>query len=139
MNNLSWFIYFVQVCDNIGALLIVAGVVTLITPVLNLAFTGIRADRAYYNTTSMGGADDEARREVWRGYRGSWKPYVAASVALFMLSALLPSRQTLLLIAGSEIGERVATSDAVKGVVDPGVDLLKSWIKKETDKIKKDS
>jgi len=30
----------------------------------------------------------------------------------------------------------VATSESVKGVVDPGVDLLKSWIKNETDKIK---
>lgn len=47
-------------------------------------------------------------------------------------SSLLPSRQTVLLIAASEIGERIVTSERAQSVIDPSVDLLKTWMQRET-------
>lgn len=51
--------------------------------------------------------------------------------------ALLVERTPhMILIAGSEMGQRVVQSEQVKGIVDPGLDLVKSWIAEETAKLK---
>jgi len=60
------------------------------------------------------------------------------------LASIIPNRETVLLIAASEIGDRVMNSekmakvgDRVGSVVDPGIDLLKTWIEQQTQTIKK--
>jgi len=60
------------------------------------------------------------------------------------LSSIIPNRETVLLIAASEIGDRVMNSekmakvgDRIGSVVDPGIDLLKIWIEQQTQTIKK--
>ena len=57
--------------------------------------------------------------------------FVTGTVHIFV-----PSRETTLLIAASEIGERTLSSQragkVLDGVVDPGIDLLNAWIAKQT-------
>jgi hypothetical protein len=57
--------------------------------------------------------------------------FVTGTVHIFV-----PSRETTLLIAASEIGERTLNSQragkVLDGVVDPGIDLLNAWIAKQT-------
>ena len=55
----------------------------------------------------------------------------------------MPSRQTILLIAASELGERVLASDKmarveerVNGVLDPSLDLLTTWMMKQTQELR---
>ena len=38
----------------------------------------------------------------------------------------------MILVAASEIGEKVITSEKVTTVIDPSVVLLKTWIEKQT-------
>lgn len=47
-------------------------------------------------------------------------------------AALVPSRQTVLLIAASEMGEQVLNHPRVNQVVDPGLELLTTWMQAET-------
>ena len=41
----------------------------------------------------------------------------------------------MLLIAASEVGEKIVTSEKITSVVDPSVTLLKTWIEKQTQDI----
>jgi hypothetical protein len=42
----------------------------------------------------------------------------------------------MLLIAASQVGERVLSSESVQSVVDPSVDLLRTWITQETNRLR---
>jgi hypothetical protein len=68
-----------------------------------------------------------------------WPYWIKRCVATFFVCLFLhgavPTKQTVLLITGSEIGQKLVESDTVKGVVNPGLNLLKTWIKKETDSL----
>lgn len=41
------------------------------------------------------------------------------------------------MITASEVGDRVINSEKTKEVLDPSIDLLKTWIKKEKDDLLK--
>lgn len=124
MNNLSWFIYLTQLADGVRGTafgILLAGsfglLVWFIVAFGMKAFEGMDAP--------MNALKSNAR----------WMAAVYVCAALIMIA--IPSRQTLVLIAGSEVGERVVNSDAVQGVVNPGMDLVKLWIKKETEALTK--
>lgn len=114
MNNLSWFIYLTQVVDAIGVLCAVTIVLGGIASIITLVIGHVEESE---RTTSLG------------------KRILAGVCVAAVVGTVVPSRQTMLLIAGSEMGERIVKSDAVKDIVNPGADLLKAWIKDETDKI----
>jgi hypothetical protein len=123
MNSLSWMIYAIGVVDSLReiaqGLLVATGFVVL--------FGGIFAPLAL----DMLDVDNP-----WRIIRSAIR-WIASTIAICaLIVVVVPSRQTLLLIAGSEIGQRVATSDAVQDIVGPGADLLKTWIAEETAKLK---
>lgn len=131
MNNLSWFIYLTQLVDNIGG--------ASIALVIVLAFAGIPLAIFWCIFASEAGIDstkhDSEEKQVALLFRRLTKSWIVAIFFFLTVSVVIPSRQTMLLIAGSEIGERIVKSDAVKDIVNPGADLLKAWIKDETDKI----
>lgn len=121
MNSLSWFLYFIQIADVIRSLAEGVMVITFIAIIIWLLISGVAA------------AEDEF--DIWNGLKGFLRGY---AILIFLLAGMVtifvPSRQTLLLIAGSEIGERVVKSEDVRSVINPGLDLLKAWIKAETEK-----
>jgi hypothetical protein len=128
MNNLSWFIYLTQIVDNIGnaaqGVLVFVGV---------FGGIGLVFATAYRFAECMG---DDPFVPV---HRRLVKLFIIAIAVSAMAAVFVPSRQTMLLIAGSEIGERFTKSEAARDVVSPGVELLKTWIKRETEKLSKEA
>lgn len=124
MNNLSWFIYATQIVDNLRAL---AG---------GFVFVGLMAGgmSGFVCAMCYWHEDNSAPLDVWRRQM-RW--LVPSLIFCAFLLVATPSRQTMLLIAGSEMGERAVNSDAVTSIVNPGMDLVKLWIKQETDNLKK--
>lgn len=126
MNNLSWFIYLTQVSDSARdassafmiASSIVVGILFIFAPLIAMMVEDI-------DGLATIKAKIPSALKMWG--------ILFCVAALFYLT--MPSRQTMILIAGSEMGERIVKSDAVKDIVNPGADLLKAWIKDETDKI----
>jgi O-antigen ligase len=64
-------------------------------------------------------------------------PFIAGIFGI-VLVVFVPDERSMLLIASSQVGEKIVNSDTVKSVLDPSTDLLKSWIQLETKKIKKE-
>src|SRR4051812_23584751 len=110
MNNLSWFIYLTQIVDNLqtgaGVLLIVGIMLAFIA----LVFGPMVLDM-------MDNAPTGATIKSWA------RTFAVVMGIAFFTSIVIPSRQTMILIAGSELGERAIKSDDVKSVVNPGMDL----------------
>ena len=117
MNSLSWMIYAIQIAGNITELslfITIFGSVGIATACLFSYF-------------------EEAPQ--WRQWVLSrMLPIVLVAVSIFIFA---PNRKTLLLIAASQYGEKLVQSDDVKSVVNPGIDLLKAWIKSETERLAK--
>lgn len=128
MNNLSWLIYAIHVFDAVRVLAITA-LALLGAGLVVTAFVGalVEDSNGSYGSKTK---DQWVYFPTWLAYAKKIVPAVVIVASLMLI--FFPSRQTMLLIAGSEIGERVVTSEAVKGVVDPSIELLKTWIKKET-------
>lgn len=125
MNNLSWFIYLAEMADNLRAFL-------QVTSGISLGLVGMAGIPACISKFDEDMGDGT--------FYGVWLPVakkiVPAAVLCLLVSTAIPSQRTLILIAGSELGERVAKSDDVKNIVNPGMDLIRKWIKQEADKIK---
>ena len=116
MNTLSWLIYLSEICGS-----------------LNNIFAGI----AFVGFTLIGviwfGNVVIADKSVsWPA--GKYFPIIPM-LAMFM-AAVIPSKNTLMLIAASQYGEKVLESKAVKELTDPALDLVKNWIENENERIK---
>ena len=91
MNTLSFLIYLSNVIPNVGILLFLTGILGL--PVL--VFIGA----------------------VWSSDTGKnqflkLKPWLIACAVSMFLSALIPNQKTIYMIAASEMGEAVVTTEA---------------------------
>ena len=125
MNNLSWLIYAAEVgnkVQGVGHVLNVLGIIcAIVSAVLGAA----------YAADNKKDFPKEARR------------YVKLGLCLAFLGAVLnvftPGRQTVLLVAASQIAETTLQSQQaqqlVGKVIDPGVDLLNAWMRKQTQDI----
>lgn len=124
MNNLSWVIYLIGVADSARSaaigILVICGMVTALGTILGpLILTYLNWD-----------IDPKSLFKSARNWLGS------IAVVCLIIVIIAPSRQTLLLVAGSEMGQCVAASEAVQSIVDPGVELLRTWIAEETRRLK---
>lgn len=130
MNNISWFVYGVQIADNVGNVLVGLMVlaVAAVIPTIIQYF-------ARWPTYSSEDHSDANKAAITSFTRKALTYEAAAFIICAAFIVVLPSRQTLLLIAGSEMGERALKSDAVQDIINPGADLLKSWIKEETERL----
>lgn len=114
MNSLSWLIYLSEICGS-----------------LSNVFTGI----AVVGFVLIG--------IIWFGHaviaERSWPAgkylLIIPMLAMFM-AAVIPSKNTVMLIAASQYGEKVLESKAVKELTDPALDLVKNWIETENERIK---
>lgn len=120
-------------------------VLTVMTAVLAAVLTIVTLCYLNENTSNSGGPSRPlegkeleecrtVRKGAWR-----WARICAVSMVMFMFgNAAVPDRNTVLLIAASEIGERVATSQRVDDILDPSIELLKTWMEQQTAAIRKD-
>lgn len=102
MNSLSWFLYLADVIGNVQGVLVVATFVMCIMTFVGGVATMIGDDR--YNPKE---------KAVGHYLRHCWK----FTLALAVVAAMIPSRDTIYLIAGSEAGEAVVTSEAGKEIL----------------------
>jgi len=66
------------------------------------------------------------------------KKLFAAFLILVTINIIIPSRRTIILIASSQYGEMVLNNPKINEIVDPSIDLLKTWIEKEKHNLLKD-
>lgn len=131
MNNLSILIYLSGVTGTLASFLTFVTIVFGILGVVCLLIWLVSHDETdTYNRRLEGEAlagRREARKNSWKWF---WR-FCGLFVFVGALASFVPSRQTVLLIAASEMGERVLNHERVNQVIDPGIDLLKTWMEKE--------
>lgn len=133
MNNLSWMIYFIDVFQTIVRWSIFATIVSAISLSASFIMISICID------------DCSKRKEIEKieRYQQTRLKFVKICLPILIvsiiISTVIPSRQTLILISASEISEKIINSDNTKAIIDPSVNLLKGWIRKELDKLNKES
>ena len=121
MNTLSWLILLAGVTGSLGKFIafvtVVFGFLTIASVFVLIASLDSRSPDA-----------PQITKRSWRWFG------VFLSLMIFTgaLAAITPSRQTVLLIAASQMGEQVLNHPRVNQVVDPGIELLTTWMQKET-------
>ena len=121
MNSLSWYIYLIGVVDE------VRGTAMIFIVAISIALSCLAIP--YFLMSVVDNEEPEVEK-----IRRYFKPLCSALALCILVVVFLPSRQTMLMIAGSEIGQRSGAFD----VVDPGIKLLKAWIENETANIGKE-
>lgn len=117
MNNLSWFIYGVEVTDNVKLFLNITGGLVFFFGLVGLA-VHVMWTRSYETSPEDTFKPFKPLGWIW-----------ALGLAAILLNMVVPSGQTLKYIAASEFGERVLTSERVQGIVDPGLQYVEKWLK----------
>lgn len=117
MNTLSWLLYLAGVAGNI------AGFLAII--VLALAILQLGIVIAYAIEKEM-----LPPRRLWISG--------AVAVILGIIASIIPNKETIMYIAASEYGEKVVNSKEVRDLANPATELLKTWMKKETERLAKE-
>ncbi len=104
MNGLSWILYLADVVGNVG---ITTVLISVASGVLSLALTTLFI---------VAKADDDTPDEIKSGAPRWLGRALFAFLAAVSIAVIMPSRNTVMLIAASEIGETVLASDAVQKV-----------------------
>jgi hypothetical protein len=104
MNDLSWFLYLADVLPRVGSFAGgLSGFLVVVTVGTLFMVAMVNAEPSFKKL----------------GY--PWKTIVVALVSALIFgvsSALIPSKETIYLIAGSEAGEAVVTSEAGQEILD---------------------
>lgn len=106
MNSLSWLLYAAEVAGNAQGVAVGVAVVTGIS-------AGVCAGAAGMVISSYPDENDRANNK-W--LLSKVRPLAVASICFAMLAATLPSRNTIMLIAASEVGETVLASDQAQQI-----------------------
>jgi len=139
MNKLSWLIYLSDATSSVSDFLIFLSAVSVILAGVCCAI--------YLSTIPK---YNDSGRELTSLQLEANRTFNALSISIckraiwfFLISgilgAIMPNKSTVLMIAASEVGERMMSSQAVQGVVDPGLDFLKAWIRQQTEDITKNA
>lgn len=127
MNMLSLFIYFADVAPTFanGAsfFFIVSALISAVGAAIFLI--------SYF----MAITDKSPHVDLLKSWFSTLLKFMFTFIILNGFTALIPSRQTFYLIAGSEISGKVLTSDRVDGIVDPTLKLINQKIQLELEKI----
>jgi hypothetical protein len=122
MNNLTLAIYLAGVVDGVRDMIVLLAVFMVIVFVALVIWS-----------VAIGcNPHDEDVPNSFHWYRKTIYALVATFFLWSALDILVPTRQTLILMAGSEMGEKLVKSEAVGSVVNPGLELIRTWIQKET-------
>lgn len=131
MNNLSILIYLSGVTGNLASFLSFVTIVFGLLGAVCLLIWLISHDETDATNRRLEGEALASRLET---HKNSWKwfwRFCGLFVFVGSLCSFIPTRQTVLLIAASEMGERVLNHPRVNQVIDPGIDLLTTWMEKE--------
>lgn len=143
MNALSWLIYLAGVTNSLSSffvlLMVVLAVLTVILTIVSLIFLSDTDGKG-----NLLGPDRLAENKLI--HKGSRRWAIRFGVLFVIVgcgNSILPDRKTVLLIAASEIGERTLNSEKmaavgnrVASIIDPSIELLNTWIAKQTEEFK---
>jgi hypothetical protein len=143
MNALSWLIYLVGMITNLSAALGVILGVSIFLCIAILIFKAIA-----FLSANDSWKKEALQAEDYIAWQKQFSKYFKWVFSIFVVSLFLtifvPERQTMIMIAASEVSERVIKTETmqsalndVSGLSGDAVELLKEYIKSETDKIKK--
>lgn len=123
MNSLSWFLYMADVLPSLSWAVAILSIVVGAVSLLCMAFI------SDHTTT------EERSAGVFRKTMVGMTWAVILSVLLFFVSFLVPSKETIYLIAGSEAGEYVATTPQAQEILNDVHEIIKSQLSvlKNTD------
>jgi hypothetical protein len=139
MNSLSWLIYLAGVTGTLGGFLVfitvIFGVLAGVSMVLWIT------SQSFHDANGRYRGDDvilQNRKDGIKAWRWFWG-FLVLMITFGSVSALMPSRQTVLLIAASQMGEQVLNHPRINQVVDPGIELLTTWMLEETEQLRRSS
>jgi len=126
MNNLSWLIYLASVLPNIGAFLAFIGFL-MSAGLLAWCLITWRYNDTVNTRNRICGYTDEKRKYP--------NFYVLIPVALFLciISTLIPDKNTIYLIAGSEVGEYVVNTPEAQEILNDVHKIIKLQLKEATN------
>jgi hypothetical protein len=150
MNTLSLIIYFSNAIPAITGLFVIAIIVAIITAIAYLILGCSVKDYIqielkninYRRETPMTKEEAEQVSSIasymkdYTRFRAGFKKTVILLILIFPIPFILPSRDTILLIAASEMGENLVKHENVSKIVDPSLEFLSTWIKTETENLK---
>lgn len=108
MNSLSWFLYLASILPQLQAATILCAVVLVIL----------------FLFTCMD-------RDTKAGFYGEWKApkwQLPTAAILILVAVLVPSTQTIYLIAGSEAGEAVVTSNEGRAILNDIQEVIRAQL-----------
>jgi len=137
MNTLSILIYLAGVAGSMGSFMVfVATVFGALTLGSLVVFLVQQDEKDVYNRPLAEDRIQTLRESRSKAWRWMWV-FLALMISTGVMATAVPSRQTVLLIAASEMGERMLNHARVEAVVDPSIELLTTWMRKETDDLRK--
>jgi hypothetical protein len=150
MNSLSLIIYFSNAISAIAGLFVIAIIATIISGIVFLVNRSIARDSITLELKSLNRdrttpltkeeAENEASIAAYMKdhakFKAAFRKAVILLIIIFPIPFLIPSKNTLLLIAASEYGETLVKHENVSKIVDPSLEFLSTWIKQETESLK---
>ena len=116
MNSLTWLILLIGLTDNLHAAL----------PAIFI-FGGLAAIAC-----GVGASADDRNFDEARPHFLKWAKRLAGIVVFsIVLQIVIPTKQTMIMVAASEVGDKVVKSEKMQQILDPSIDLLQQWIKNE--------
>jgi hypothetical protein len=141
MNSLSWLIYLAKVSGDLSStvqtFLTINGVVLVVGLVIGLLVFAIIADS--YGLSAFDNHNEEFVfiQDWFKKYKKFMKTLMVTFPIFMIIGSILPDKKTVLLIAASQISEEIINNPKVQGIIDPSIDLLKSWIKLQNIELEK--
>jgi hypothetical protein len=134
MNSLSWLLIFANFADKVENTTYFFAVVFTILSLMSLIA---------YLLCGLNSDDSDFQR--FMPFATKWLKVASGIMAvLWIIDIIIPSKQTVIMVAASEVGQRVLESDkagniakSVNGIIDPSVELLQTYIQNEL-KVQKD-
>lgn len=127
MNSLSWILYFVDVTYQVQGLLIVVMIVGWMIYAIWRAFVGIWADSSW-SSDEAGVVEKKKKAQLLPVFPSKW--YFVATIVVSLLLTLIPSKETVYMIAASEAGEYVVNTPEAQEMLGDLKSILKMQLRK---------
>lgn len=117
MNSLSWLIYLSGVVSGVKAVLVLAAIIMIAVCVVLLVAHMVDPGVRHSSIT-----------------RKLIATVALCATAFALVAAIVPSQRTVLMIAASEMGEQVMLNSGADQLMQPSVQLLHNWIRREIER-----
>lgn len=122
MNTLSWLLLLAEILGNLGVMLVVLSVIAAIGVTSYMLFGALTLSDKY-------GVEDSEWRDYWRRSIR----FGIAVLILFSLAVIMPSKNTVYMIAASQIGEQIVQTPDAKELYGDLKAKLKDILSTSTD------